>query len=308
MLSSRERSCFLPFTPASDLTSGLHLFAAIGGGPPHLFELDTGSVGVLVPRQRLGPAYQNFDPSLDVKFEYVSSGKVYCGQWVKAPVMLGVPETWDGTGDYPMAEIEVFAADQPTDFDGGILGVGFAIGGSADGGPARNPLLHLTYQGEKLRRGYIIRSQGLDAGLTSVNTDGFAFIELQRNADGDDWMQPMGTLGLPNDFSGDLPVLMDTGLGEMLLWLTAADRPPALANYSDFPAGVAVTIAAPPSSDAPALQYSFVTGDANDPAAPSAVEWRDGKGINTGRHVLAAADYLYDAARGMIGFRGAASD
>jgi hypothetical protein len=51
-----------------------------------------------------------------------------------------------------------------------------------------------------------------------------------------------------------------------------------------------------------------VTGDATNPAAPSAVEWRDGKGINTGRHILASADYLYDAARGMIGFRSATTD
>jgi hypothetical protein len=302
--SSSERSCFLPFTAASDLTSGLHVYAAIGGGPPHLFEVDTGSVGVLVPRKRLGPAYPNFDPSLDVEFGYVSSGKTYRGQWVKAPVILGVPATWDGAGDYPMTEVEVFAADRPTDFDGGILGVGFAIGDLADGGPARNPLLHLTYQGEKLRRGYIIRSQGIEAGLTPANTNGFAVIELQRDADNADWMQPTGSLGLPDGFSADLPVLVDTGVGEMLLWLNAADRPSTLAGYSKFPAGVAVAITAPSSSDAPALQYSFVTGDATDPAAPSAVEWRDGKGgINTGRHVLAASDYLYDAARGLIGFK-----
>jgi hypothetical protein len=290
MPSSSERSCFLPFTPASDLTNGLHLYAAVGGGPPHLYEVDTGSVGALAPRQSLGPAYQNFDPPLDVKFEYVSSGKVYWGQWVKAPVILGVPETWDGDGDYPMAEVEVFAADRPTDFDGGILGVGFAIGGLADGGPARNPLLHLTFQGEKLPRGYIIRSQGLEAGLTSTNTDGFAFVELHRNADGGDWMQPTGTLGLPNNFSVDLPVLVDTGVDEMLLWLSPADRPPGSTNASKAPAGVAVTITAPASSNAPALQYSFVTGDATNPAAPSAVEWRNGTGINTGRHILASAD------------------
>ena len=262
----------------------------------------------MVPRQRLGPAYQNFDPSLDVKFEYVSSGTVYWGQWVKAPVILGVPETWNGDGDYPMAEVEVFAVDRPTDFDGGILCVGFAIDGLADGGPARNPLLHLTYQGEKLRRGYIIRTQGLEAGLTSANTDGFAFVELQRNADGDDWMQPMATLGLPSDFSIDLPLLIDTGVDEMLLWLSPADRPPGSSKASKVPAGVAVTITAPASSNAAALQYSFVTGDATNPAAPSAVEWRNGTGINTGRHILASADYLYDAARGMIGFRSPATD
>jgi hypothetical protein len=305
MPSSSDRSCFLPFTPASDLTSGLHLYAAVGAGAPHLFEIDTGSVGALVPRQSLGPAYQNFDRSLDVTFEYVSSGKVYCGQWVKAPVILGVPETWDGDGDYPMAEVEVFAVDRPTDFDGGILGVGFAIGGLADGGPARNPLLHLTYHGEKLRRGYIIRTQDLEAGLTSANTGGFAFVELQRNADGGDWMQPTGTLALPNNFSVDLPVLVDTGVPEMLLWLSPADRPPGTTNASKMPNGVAVTVSAPNAS---ALQYSFVTGDATDPAAPSAVEWRNGTRINTGRHILASADYLYDAARGMIGFRRPATD
>jgi hypothetical protein len=303
MPSSSERSCFLPFTAASDLTSGLRLYAAIGGGPPHVFEVDTGSVGVLVPRNRLGPPYQNFDPSLDVEFGYVSSGKTYRGQWVKAPVILGVPATWDGAGDYPMTEVEVFAADRPSDFDGGILGIGFAIGGQADGGPARNPLLHLTFHGEKLRRGYIIRSQGVEAGLTPANTAGFAVIELHRDADSADWMQPTGRLDLPDGFSIELPVLIDTGVGEMLLWLGAADRPWALAGYSKFPAGVPITITAPPSSDAPALQYSFMTGDASNPAAPSAVEWRNGKGINTGRHVLAASDYLYDAARGLIGFK-----
>ena len=37
--------------------------------------------------------------------------------------------------------------------------------------------------------------------------------------------------------------------------------------------------------------------------APSHVEWRVGKGINTGRNVLAGADYLYDATLGRIGFR-----
>ena len=58
----------------------------------------------------------------------------------------------------------------------------------------------------------------------------------------------------------------------------------------------------------PSFKYSFVTGDASDPAAPSAVEWRDGKGTNTGRHVLAAVGYLYDAAPGLIGFRSTAND
>jgi hypothetical protein len=38
------------------LTSGLHVSAALGGGPPHAFQVDTGSVGILAPRSVLGPA------------------------------------------------------------------------------------------------------------------------------------------------------------------------------------------------------------------------------------------------------------
>jgi hypothetical protein len=303
-----ELSCFLPFTPDSSLTKGLHLLAAVAGGPAHRFEIDTGSVGILVPRQRLGPDYQNFDPSLDTKLQFVSSGNTYWGQWVNASVILGVPAVWDGTGDYRLPEVGVFAVDRPIEFDSGILGIGFAIGGSADGGPARNPLLHLTYQGKTLHAGYIIKSTGLDAGLTAINTNGFAFIELQRDLAGIDWMQPMGSLGLPNGFSIDLPLLMDTGIDEMLLWLKVAKRPPALANYSRFPPGIEVTIAVPPSPKAPVLQYSFITGEGSEPMAPPTVQWRDGKGINTGRNVLAGAGYLYDAANGLIGFRIPPSD
>jgi hypothetical protein len=225
MPSTSELSCFLPFTPDSSLTDGLHIHAALGDGPPHPFEIDTGSVGILVPRQRLGPAYQSFDPSLDTKFQFVSSGNIYWGQWVKVPVVLGVPLTWDGTGDYPIVEREVFAVDRPTEFDGGVFGIGFGIGGAADGGAARNPLLHLSYRGEKLHGGYIIGSQGLEVGLTSTNTTGFAFLGLRRNDADSDWMQPPGSLSLPGGFSIDLPFLMDTGIDEMLLWLAAAKRP-----------------------------------------------------------------------------------
>jgi hypothetical protein len=58
--------------------------------------------------------------------------------------VLGVPPDWDGTG--ATAQIDVFAVDQPLDFDGGVFGVGFGIGPPADGGPARNPLLSISYQ------------------------------------------------------------------------------------------------------------------------------------------------------------------
>jgi hypothetical protein len=288
----------------------LHVSAALGGGAPHAFLVDTGSVGILAPRQTLGPDYQNFDPSQDIEFEYVSSGNVYWGQWVKVPVVLGVPAEWDGTGDYPTAHVEVFAVDQPANFDGGVSGIGFAIGGMADGGPARNPLLHVRYQGALLSRGYIVSTQGVDVGLTSLNTEGFAFLVLDQDGSGEDWNQPLGSVALSGDFSADgfyadLPILVDTGIDQMILWVNADNPPPNLSPGATFPAGVSVEISAPPtdSGDELALQYAFVTGDANQPMAPTQITWRVGNGINMGRNVLAGADYLFDATAGRIGFR-----
>lgn len=300
----------VPFTPTSSLPTGLHVRASLGGGAPHPFLVDTGSVGILVPRHTLGPDYQNFDPSQDMTFQYVSSGKVYYGQWVEVPVVLGVPARWDGIGDYPIAHVEVFAVDQPADFDGGLIGIGFAIGGRADGGPARNPLLHLNYQGKHLSHGYIVSTQGLDVGLTSRNTEGFAFIPLDRDTPGEYWRAPTGSVGLTGDFnaasfSADLPFLMDTGIPNMILWVSANHTPPNLPSHSAFPSGITVSISAPIADQVttPALQYSFITGDMSQSMAPSHVEWRIGHGINTGRNVLAGADYLYDATGGRIGFR-----
>jgi hypothetical protein len=300
----------VPFTSKSSLAAGFHVRASLGGGAPHTFLVDTGSVGILAPRQTLGPDYQNFDPSQDIKFEYVSSGNVYLGQWVEVPLVLGVPEEWDGTGDFPIAHVEVFAVDRPADFDRGVFGVGFAIGGRADGGPTRNPLLHMTYEGQRLSHGYIVSTKGIDVGLTPLNTEGFAFIALSRDASGDDWLQPLGSVALTGDFSADgfsadLPFLMDTGISKMILWLSANHAPPNLPSHSAFPSGIAVIVSTPPPGQGaePSLQYSFATGDASMPMAPSQVEWRAGNGINTGRNVLAGADYLYDATAGNIGFR-----
>jgi hypothetical protein len=314
MSPRNEGSCRVPFTSGSSLAAGFHVSAALAGGAPHGFLVDTGSVGIVVPRGVLGPDYQDFDPSQDVEFEYVSSRNKYLGQWVNVPIVLGVPTVWNGEGTYPIADIEVFAVDrafadnEPVTFDGGVFGIGFAIGGSADGGPARNPLLHLTFQGMCLSGGYIVSTAGMEVGLTPLNTEGFAFISLDRTAPAEDWMQPLGGVALTGDFSPDgfsidLPVLVDTGIDEMILWVDSDSSPTKLPSNVAFPPGIEVKVLVPPADSRvePALEYSFVTG----PMAPSQVTWRDSKriGTNTGRGVLAGVDYLYDATAGRIGFR-----
>ncbi len=71
MSQPNEKSYHVPYSLDSSLASGLHVSAALGGGPPHAFLVDTGSVGILVPRHVLGPDYQVFDPSQDVTSGYI---------------------------------------------------------------------------------------------------------------------------------------------------------------------------------------------------------------------------------------------
>jgi hypothetical protein len=40
-------------------------------------------------------------------------------------------------------------------------------------------------------------------GLNSFNTEGFAFMALDRDASGEVWLQPYGSVALSGDFSAD---------------------------------------------------------------------------------------------------------
>ena len=100
-----------------------------------------------------------------------------------------------------------------------------------------------------------------------------------------------------------MPVLPDTGIKRMILWVSAESRPPGLTANSALRESVSVSVPAQDPGTEPALQYAFVTGGASQPMAPSEVDRRVGHGINTGRNVLAGADYLYDAMAGRVGLR-----
>jgi hypothetical protein len=164
--------------------------------------------------------------------------------------------------------------------------------------------------GVPVSAGYIVSTERIEVGPSLLDTEGFAFIGRDRDAAGNDWMQPLGSIQLtqtlnPDHFSTDLPFLMDTGIAAMILWLSTNHSPLNLPSHQAFRSGITANISAPPANwlAEPALQYSFVTGDTSHPMAPSQVEWRVGHGINTGRRALAGADYLYDATAGRIRFR-----
>jgi hypothetical protein len=294
----------IPYTAAYSPADALHVWASLGGGPAHMFEVDTGSVGILVPRAVLGPNILAVDPAKGTTFGFVSSGNSYHGEWVKVSVVLGVPEGWDGTGAFATTVVEVFAVDTPATFSHGMLGIGFGIEKAANGGPACNPLLHLSCANEVLAPNYIISHEGIDVGIAGHAPNGFSLVQLQRNLCNDkDWQQPLGTTVLSESFVINQPILMDTGISEMLLFLPEGTRPPDLTCYTALPPRIPVSVSIPDRDGGQALAYAFVTGGDSEPMAPVSVEFRKGHGINTGRNVLAGADYFFDAEAGLMGFR-----
>jgi hypothetical protein len=187
--------------------------------------------------------------------------------------------------------------DSSEAYTGGMLGIGFGINNKADGGPCRNPLLHLTYQGVSLSAGYIISSSDIEVGLITDNTNDFQFVALTKGPC--DWIQPEASV-LISGMPVTLPFLMDTGIDEMILWLSDSSLAGGVLAGEPFPDDIEITVAVP--DGAPVFSYSFNTGDAQ-PMTPSEVVWKSGNAVNTGANVLAGADYLYDYDLGKIGFR-----
>ena len=100
----------------------------------------------------------------------------------------------------------------------------------------------------------------------------------------------------------------------MFLSLPASDEP-ASASGTDrgLPPGAKVTISLAPEASASgtstpgAASYSFRVGDVSNPLAPARVTLV-GRGdrptfVNTGVHLLNGFDYLFDADKGIVGYR-----
>ena len=89
----------------------------------------------------------------------------------------------------------------------------------------------------------------------------------------------------------------------MIVGLNPAQRPPTIRDA--IPNGTRIRIGIPTFTDA-ALAYSVTTGAAHDGLAPQgnpAARWsQSGPFVNTGRHLLAGYDYLFDADEGHVGF------
>jgi len=271
---------------ASSVREGYRLRVSVGGGRAHVVQIDTGSVGVVVPRSVLGSDAR--DTGTPGRIEYTSSGKIFTGEYYMAPLRIA-----DAAGRYvrttPIRILAIDAAScdtahhpscvAPRSLGGvGMMGVGFARGTSS---PANNAFLHATDPaGRALAPAYIVRADAIVLGAGSAEERGFAMARLTRGSD--DWNAAAACFRVPARYCGT--VLVDTGIAGAIVRIPKGGRPLS-------PAGVEVDVPA----DGSALAFRIV--------AP--VRWSGAAGppfINTGRSVLGAYDYLYDARVGAIGF------
>jgi hypothetical protein len=217
-----------------------------------------------------------------------------------------------------------------------MIGVGFGRRGNREGphGPEINPFLHLDGAGHNgLRRGYIVSGAGVQLGLTGADPgDGYVTVPLSRDDALQDWSSAPACIGIDDRTPACGTVLPDTGVTGMFLTLPANEEQASadssgkgqgLLSGSKVTISLAPGISAPgnapgnPPGDAPKnapaasvpgiASYSFRIGDVTNPLSPARVTLV-GRGdrptyVNTGVHLFNGFDYLFDADKGIVGYR-----
>ncbi|XQA71029.1 hypothetical protein ACM9XB_05900 [Xanthomonas sacchari] len=204
----------------------------------------------------------------------------------------------------------------------GMMGVGYDRGVDA----ARNPFLNLAQmRAQRMSPGYIVSAKGITLGVSQAALEGFALVPLQRggataDAPGD-WQAPSACASFPgsgSDYRVCGKLLPDTGVSYMMLNPVVPPATPAslqqTVEMSGHPTRVVpdatqLRLDVVDAKGQSVFGYNFVVGDGKA-ATPDSVQWRGPlktppAHINSGRHLLAAGDYAYDAACGHAGFRAA---
>jgi hypothetical protein len=325
-----------PSDPNVDISAGL----SVGGGPFGFAQVDTGSVGILVSRDMLGPRAVSLGESGAREFD--SSGRVFEGQYFRASIEL----RGDG-GDVTTVPLRVLEVDtlvcdpvrangcSPNPHLSGFvfLGVGFDRPPFINPplvvrdllGPSDNPFLQLVAMAAgRIPRRFILARDRIVLGPSDATAASFSLISLPGEsglAGKDtprDWNRANTRYILTGPGTerfvppqGTVPLLVDTGLEDAILTMPPALRPPTLTNPGSvtFKSGINVQVSVPKGAGSAnvALSYEFRTGASPaPPLAPTRVEWGtngDSTQLNTGSNLLNAYDYLYDSDHGLIGFR-----
>lgn len=307
--SSYTQSYVMPWSDSPDfsnLTYLLQVNAKVNGGPTKAFNIDTGSVGIVLPASDV-PNIPANSPS--GRLTYSSSGLQLDGVWATVPVVFPDATANGGAAATATATVPVLAVTSATCTGSGVnagsctggiphqIGIGFGRGTEVQQSPVYNPALNLSDMvNGTMRRGYIIERNGLHLGLTGSNVN-TAYVMQSLTSAGtpaagthNDWKTPTGGFSIGGGAQLNGVVLMDTGLLDMIL------ENPSLPHSGSPPSGTAMKIVIG-SHD-----YVFNVGDGGY-ATPTSVNYAypNETFVNTGLRALGHYDLLYDADGGLFG-------
>ncbi len=364
---SNGASVFVPFVNATNVSDpskyvspkirvGFNSPNATDTNPVFNVTMDTGSVGIIVGSSYFNPpANGKLDPSfIGAGSETLtSSGIIFSGDWYKTIVNLYNGNTVVASSTVPVMAVTMVSCEpnaracnpktiNSTAADTHYFGIGFAGGpGQPQGTPDKNAFLNVTSisgSASLPSPGYILSTQGMQQGvqigLTSSNTQGFAMIKLEpllapnstqwQTAPASanvrtDWQHARGAITV-NGRSGSGSILFDTGVTTGFLTPPIGVTP----QIGNGPSGAECNGSTPPSCAVsgtsvqvsfsnrtiPVASLNYIVGANNgsqsgNPVSPFAVsvELNGAPFLNTTVRFLQAFNYIYDAANGFIGLK-----
>lgn len=308
--------------PGQPLTQPPRLSVSVAGGRPVAMVMDTGSTGVLVAADRI-PNWQGLRQLGPARLTYSSSGRVMEGWWVEAPLEIaGHDDNTVRTVPMPVMAVTRISClhtarncrEEVRPRNVAMIGVGFARQGDhqAQSTPDHNPFLRLeTAMLGKAHRGYVIMRTGVTPGVESIRS-AYHTVSLSRSPTFDDWAATPACFAVADRIPAACgSVLVDTGVVRAFLTVPSA----LLAGHMQetghgtvLRAGTPVTVhfGGDVAGDS-AVGYTFRAQDWADPVAPRDVTLvrrnPSPAFLNTSVHFLNGFDYLFDADRGLVGFR-----
>jgi len=322
------RGVYLSFYNArgdgGDLRRSPRLGLSLGGRQVRAV-MDTGSTSIVVSATSI----PNLDqlPNQGPGTLTYSSGQIMQGDWVVTPATIsGANGASITTRPIPILAVRSIDCvenarictprDDPREV--AVIGVGFGRAGRRDGTPGRdkNPFLNVagySSSNEHPRRGYIVTRSGIQVGLGRADPSGtFVTVPLRWNDEQQDWAGAPACIAINDRAPVCGSMLPDTGFAGMFLTVPASEEEGNVAwigaaRTLALGTKVAILLAPQTPEGRGVSSYSFRVGDTADPLAPYRVVLV-GQGdrptfVNTGLHLFNGFDYMFDADRGVVGYR-----
>jgi hypothetical protein len=322
------RGVYLRFLSKREASGNLQKPPLLGmsfGGKQRHAVMDTGSTGIVVAASSI-PDVDRLESRGPGTLTYTSSGRIMRGDWVVTPVTIaGANGASVTTAPIPVLAVRrIECLDNarncsPNENPRHVAMIGIGFGRRGLGPPERdkNPFLNLADRGSGqvgARRGYVVTRDGVQVGLGGADpAKDYVTVPLRWNDERQDWSGAPACIAI-NDRTPAAcgTVLPDTGVAGMFLAIPASqegtDTLPTTTDRTLLP-GTKVTISLAPdaSTKGGIASYSFRVGDAADPLAPSRLTLV-GHGdrpifVNTSLHLFNGFDYLFDADKGVVGYR-----